>query len=229
MKRKYLIKTIAFILLSALLFSAPACGENEKPDDAGAGTEAAEEAAPATDPTTPEPTPEPTPRPTRPPPPVFEELVILDCATLDANKLGNKITLTDEDPAPGLASSWYSPGPGDVIFQAVFAPVDVTKGDYMTGAVKAWIWCDDLDGLGTGDTQFELCTKTNDAQENNWNWRDQINEVGWNAVYMPWDDARESDPEPDNSSLTYIRIYSVGRTANFKLGRVSIVPYGEIP
>jgi len=222
---------ILLILSAALILFLCACGDTA---DNGENTDAIEEAGadaaePATEPATPEPTPEPTPRPTRPPPPVFDELIILNCENLDANKLGNKITLSADDPAPGLSSSWVSPGPGDVIFQAVFDPVDVTKGDYMTGALKAWIWCGDLDGIGTGDSQFELCTKTNDVQENNWSWRDQITEVGWNAVYLPWDEARESDPEPDNTSLTYIRIYSVGRTADFKLGRVSIVPYGEIP
>lgn len=230
-------KTVVFVVLIAILFLflIVFAGCSEKADD-GEVTNAGENETnltPSDPETTPEPTPEPTPRPTRPPPPEFEELIIVSCDTLDTNKLGSKITLDTEDPAPGLTSSWLSPGgskgSGDVIFTMVFNPIDVTQGDYMTGAIKAWIWCNDLDGLGTSDSQFELCTKINDTQENGWSWRDQITEIGWNAVYLPWDEVRESDPEPDNTSLTWIRIYSVGRTADFKLGQVSIVPYSQVP
>ena len=239
MKNKSFSKTFVFVILLTALFLCSfvfaACGETAGDNNTATGGEDNTDSSPAPTPEpTPEPTtPEPTQRPTRPPPPVFDELVIVSCDTLDFNKLGSRITLTTDDPAPELSSSWFSPGgskgPGDVIFQIVINPIDVTRNDYMTGAIKVWIWCNDLDGLGTSDSQFEFCTKTNDTQENNWNWRDQIETEGWNAVYLPWEDARESDPEPDNTSLTWIRIYSVGRTADFKLGQISLVPYNQIP
>lgn len=221
-------KIIALVLCALMLaFLTAACGEKKEDPKASENTEAdlAPETQPTpapTEPTTKAPT-EPRTRPTRP---VFEELVILDCGTLDYNKIG-AVKLTEDNPAPGFTSSWLSPASaGPEIFKAVFPAVDVTVSDYMTGAVKMVIWCADSGNAGSGDNQFELSTKTNDAQENNWPWTDQL-EDGWNTIYLLWDDVRADDP--DNTSLTWIRIYSVGREADFMLARVSLVPYEQIP
>ena len=227
---KKIIALVLCVFMFAFLFAA--CGEKkDESDDSASVTEAGGEAS-ETEATTPAPTEATTPAPTeprtRPTRPVFEELVILDCTTLDYNKIG-AVTLTEENPAPGFTSSWFSPASaGPEIFKAVFPAVDVTVNDYMTGAVKALIWCSDSSEAGAGDNQFELSTKTNDQEENNWSWIDQI-EDGWNTVYLPWDDVRITEPDPDNTSLTWIRIYSVGREADFMLARVSIVPYEQIP
>ena len=224
-------KIVALLLLAAAIaILMAACGEKKEDDGSGTepgedpGSTAATTAAP-TEATTRPPT-EPRTRPTRP---VFEELVIVDCTNLDYSKIG-AVTLTEENPAEGFASSWLSPASvGAELFRAVFPAIDVTVNDYMTGAVKVVIWCSDEDGVGGGDNQFELATKTNDVQENNWAWTDQI-ETGWNTIYLQWEDVR-TDPnsEPDNTSLTWIRIYSVGREADFMLARVSLVPYEQIP
>ena len=226
-------KIIALLLCAAMLaLLLAACGEKEESAENGTQAEgeepaSAEAATPAPAPTEP-PTKAPTEPRVRPTRPVFEELVILDCSTLDYNKMG-AVTLTEENPAPGFSASWLSPASaGPEIFKAVFPAVDVTVNDYMTGGVKMVIWCSDSSEAGAGDNQFELATKTNDQQENNWPWIDQI-EDGWNTVYLPWDDVRITEPDPDNTSLTWIRIYSVGREADFMLARVSIVPYEQIP
>ncbi|MCL2815586.1 MAG: hypothetical protein FWD23_13375 [Oscillospiraceae bacterium] len=223
-------KIIALVLCAFMLaFLMAACGEKEE-SKASENTEAGD--APATEAPTAAPTEPPTKAPTeprtRPTRPVFEELVILDCSTLDYNKMG-AVKLSEENPAPGFTASWLSPASaGPEIFKAVFPAVDVTVNDYMTGAVKMVIWCPDAGEAGSGDNQFELSTKTNDAQENNWPWTDQL-EDGWNTIYLLWDDVRISEPDPDNTSLTWIRIYSVGREVDFMLARVSLVPYEQIP
>ena len=222
-------KIIAIILCIAMLAALmAACGEKK---DADAASDSTEEPGDVTEAPTPAPTEPTTPKPTEPRTrekrPVFEELVILDCSTLDYNKI-SAVKLTEDNPAPGFTASWFSPASaGPEIFKAVYPAIDVTVKDYMTGAVKAVIWCSNADDIG-GENQFELATKTNDQQENNWSWTGQI-ETGWNTIYLLWDDANISEPEPDNTSLTWLRIYSVGRECDFMLARVSIVPYEQVP
>ena len=228
-KMKPLSKAMLILaLLGLVLSSLAACGKDADKDVA----DNTEEITEALEETTPEPTPAPTPAPTEPRTrgtrPVFEELVIISGDSLEYSKIGG-VSLTTDNPAPGFESSWYSPAStGAEIFKAVFPAIDVTVNDYMTGAIKMIVWCSDEDLMGDSDNQFELSTTTNDQMENNWAWIDQI-ETGWNTVYLTWDDVRISDPEPDNTSLTWIRIYAVGREADLMLAQVSLVPWEQVP
>jgi len=226
---KFWPRLLAAALCAGLLaFALTGCGNGGSGSTTAATTLAGTTPAQTTTlPTTTLPT---TPAPTTPPPPTFDPVVILSCDTLDYNKMGSQITLTTDTPAPGLTSSWLSPAKNhDVVFNAVIPPFDATQNDYMTGALKLLIWCDDPDGLGGGDNQVEFNTAKADNQENSWQWTDQITQVGWNTVYLMWDDANGAGDPADNTSLTWIRIYAVDRTANFMLGQISIVPYDQVP
>jgi len=230
--KKHIKLTAAVIAFIFCIISFTGCNGNTGTSDTAtdtsstSGTTALATTATTETPTTTEPT---TPAPTEPPP-TFTPVVILDCTKSDYNKLGKKMAVQSENPAPptGETAYWFSPASlGDVVMQATIPAFDATQNNYMTGALKVNIWVSDINLMG-GESQFEFNPTQPDVIENGWNWKNQVVQDGWNTVYLPWDQAR-ADGDPDNSSLTWFRMYDVGRTCDYAIGSISIVPISEVP
>jgi len=226
--KTYLKLCAVFMAFSLFAFSFAGCSSKK---DNAATTSATASDTSATIPTTavPTTTSAPTTIATTEPPPTFADVVVLDCTKPDYNKIGSSIKVQSSapDPAPGQTAYWYSKASvGDVVLQAVIPPFDATQNNYMTGALKLEVWCSDITLIGT-ENQFEFNTKTNDVDENSWNWTSQITQNGWNTIYLPWDEANVSD-NPDYSALTWIRMYDVGRKCDYAIGSIMVVPISEV-
>ncbi|MCL2772727.1 MAG: hypothetical protein FWD71_05185 [Oscillospiraceae bacterium] len=226
---KLLSAAMAFIL-SALAFTG--CSSSNSQNTAATDTSLAPTISSTVPPTTAVPTTTAaptTPAPTQPPP-TFADAVVLDCTKIDYNKLGSvKVQSATPDPPAGETAYWYSRASiGDVVLQAVIPPFDATQNNYMTGALKVEVWCNDITLMGGSDSQFEFSTTTCDVDENAWNWKNQVTQNGWNTVYLPWDQASVTG-DPDYSALTWLRIYDVGRTCDYAIGSIYVVPLSEVP
>ncbi len=107
------------------------------------------------------------------------------------------------------------------IFQGKFTSVDLSA--YKSGYLHFYIYCNDIEKIGT-DGQIEITSSgVCDVNEYNWNVTQHITKTGWNEVWLDLYNAGTTGGAPDLSCINYMRIYLLNSTATLYIDYIEFV------
>ncbi len=132
------------------------------------------------------------------------------------------VTLETANVKQGTGAWKHAATPGNpVLAIGSFSPVDITY--YRNGFLHMWVYCSNINGLGT-EGQIEISSSgTSDVNEYAWRLGNYVTKTGWNELWLPMSGAEAYNGMPDFANINYMRIYAVGHSCDFLFDGIEFV------